>query len=132
MKQVLVFAAVALIGPTALACPGGHLKSLVDGDVTLAEVDMSVNRVRVVDDRTELLSISWTPEQQEITRLVCGHPMAEVEVCDHDQGLLDIDLNSNHGSTLLVSLRRGKKELEYKVTNFRRTRGSCGGTVEPQ
>ncbi|HEX4922730.1 MAG TPA: hypothetical protein VFV50_01540, partial [Bdellovibrionales bacterium] len=85
MKSMLFSLLVLVSANVALACPGGNLKILKDGETEIAEVNFSSNRVRVTDSRSELLFLGWTPANQEIMLTICGGQAGET--CDFDQGL---------------------------------------------
>jgi hypothetical protein len=117
--------------PVAMACPGGHVKSLTYGPAEIGQIDMIGNRVKVVHPDAELLSIVYSPVN-EIALIVCG--LGAPETCDYDQGLPAAvtggkPLSSQPDSHLLIDIRVGGKTIRFDATDFYVARGSCGGLV---
>lgn len=127
----LIAISILFMSSIAMACPGGHVKQLAKGERILAEININTNRIRVVDPKTELLTVLWTPGGAEVAQVVCGVESDLIGMCDYDQGLGDVVLNNDPDGVLGVQLKVGRKTYQFQVTNFRRSRAFCGGVTQP-
>jgi hypothetical protein len=133
MKNLILSLIVAFAASAAIACPGGGTKTLNLGKQVIGEIEMVRGFVKITDSRSELISISWVPEQTEIALLVCGHK--NTLDCDPvEQGLAVgrrmIKLPEAPKSTLLIQVLVNGRVKQFSATNFRVSRGGCGGEVQ--
>lgn len=142
MKALVLSLLVLTSASPAVACLGGHIKSLKIGNAVIAEIDMSASRVRITDNDSELLSLAWVKPQPQSqspgdvilapalnTLPICG--FTGTQSCDYDQGLPNrLRLTEQPTGKLLVRVLVKGKERSFTATGFYRTRGSCGGEIQ--
>jgi hypothetical protein len=131
MKQILML--VAMFSLQSLACPGGDIKSLALSDGTvLAQVNLSTDRVKIIEPNSELESLIWSGADQEL-KFICGAG-PDFETCDFDQGLRGVKLTAEPDGILTVQVFRNNESYVFNVTHFAVARGlkSCGATVYPE
>lgn len=130
MKILTAILALTFFVPAAFACNGGHIKTLAIGEREIAQIDMSINRVKITDPNSELFYVAHTPSGREISQMICGSPNSGEEICDFDQGL-KLNLFDDPDASLVVGvLVDTHKETYFNVTNFRQARSRCGGVVQ--
>lgn len=130
MKKLALFS-MMLMAAQAGACPGGHIRTLAVGDRAIAEIDMVENRVRIVDDKSQLLRVFWVGDRREVASRICGGPFMDVLVCDYDQGLLGVQLTEDPQGKLEVETQVDDQNYTFTQSDFNLPRGRCGKISQP-
>lgn len=136
MKTLLFAILFTMTAQSALACPGGHLKTLKSGQTVIGEVDMKANQVRITADNAELLSIHATLPPKDLSQVLCGSESAgAAHMCDTTGQTLNNlrgGLRGNPEAILSINVKVGSKEMLFNVTDFFVTRSMrCGAEIQP-